>query len=72
VCRRNAGGEQTKEIYDNVQRDKDRTFAAIILSAALSAVTASYAGAVREQARSSGTGVPAYDRDGGIVSSNWH
>jgi hypothetical protein len=46
--------------------------AAIILSAALSAVTASYAGAVREQARSSGTGVPAYDRDGGIVSSNWH
>ena len=49
--------------------------AAIILSTALSALTAANAGGVtREQARnapSSGTGVANYDRDGGIVSGNW-
>jgi hypothetical protein len=28
-------------------------------------------GATREQAASSGTGIAAYDRDGGIVSSQW-
>ena len=45
--------------------------AAIILSTAFSALAASNAGATREQAQSSGTGVPAYDRDGGIVSGQW-
>jgi hypothetical protein len=45
--------------------------AAIILSTAFSALTAANAGAIREQAASSGTGVPAYDRDGGIVSGNY-
>jgi hypothetical protein len=44
--------------------------AAIILSTAFSALTAANAGAAREQ--SSGTGVPAYDRDGGIVSGHWN
>jgi hypothetical protein len=44
--------------------------AAIILSTAFSALAASNAGATREQAASSGTGVAAYDRDGGIVSCN--
>ena len=44
---------------------------AIILSTALSALTAANAGASREQAASSGTGVAAYDRYGGIVSGNW-
>jgi hypothetical protein len=42
--------------------------AAIILSTAVSALAA---GATREQAASSGTGVAAYDRYGGIVSGNW-
>jgi hypothetical protein len=46
--------------------------AAIILSAAFSTLTASNAGAFREQAASSGTGVAAYDRYGGIVSGQWH
>ena len=46
-------------------------FTAIILSTALSALTAANAGASREQAASSGTGVAAYDRYGGIVSGNW-
>lgn len=41
--------------------------AAIILSTAFSVLTAANAGASREQA--SGTGMAAYDRDGGIVSS---
>ena len=45
--------------------------AAIILSTAFSALAASKAGATREQAASSGTGVAAYDRSGGIVSGNW-
>jgi hypothetical protein len=45
--------------------------AAIILSTAFSALTAANAGATREQAASSGTGVAAYDRGGGIVSGHW-
>ena len=45
--------------------------AAIILSTAFSALAASNAGATREQAASSGTGVPAYDRCGSIVSGRW-
>ena len=45
--------------------------AAIILSTGFSALTAANAGTTREQAASSGTGVPAYDRDGGIVSGNY-
>ena len=44
---------------------------AIILSTAFSVLTAANAGA-REQALSSGTGVAAYGRDGGIVSGNWY
>ena len=49
--------------------------APIILSTAFSALTVANAGVTREQARnaaSSGTGVTNYDRDGGIVSGNWH
>jgi hypothetical protein len=46
--------------------------AAIILSTAFSALAAGKAGATREQAASSGTGVAAYDRYGGIVSGHWH
>jgi hypothetical protein len=42
--------------------------AAIILSTALSALTAASAGVTREQAGSSGTGMAGYDRHGGIVS----
>ena len=45
--------------------------AAIILSAAFSALTAANAGVAREQAAGSGTGVPAYDRNGGIVSGSY-
>ena len=45
--------------------------AAIILSTAFSALTAANAGASREQAASSGTGVASYDRYGGIVSGKW-
>jgi hypothetical protein len=45
--------------------------AAIILSTAFSALAASKPGATREQAASSGTGVAAYDRSGGIVSGDW-
>ena len=46
--------------------------AAIILSTAFSALTAANAGFTREQAVSQGgTGVAAYDHDGGIVSSHW-
>jgi hypothetical protein len=45
--------------------------AAIILGTAFSALAASNAGASREQAASSGTGVAAYDRSGGIVSGHW-
>jgi hypothetical protein len=45
---------------------------AIILGTAFSAMAASNPGATREQAASSGTGVAAYDRYGGIVSGNWH
>jgi hypothetical protein len=46
--------------------------AAIILSTAFSALAASNAGATREQAASSGTGVAAYDRYGGVVSGHWN
>ena len=45
--------------------------AAIILSTAFSALTAANAGPSREQAASSGSGVAAYGRDGGIVSGQW-
>ena len=46
--------------------------AAIILSTAFSALTAANAGAAREQAyHNGGAGVPAYDRDGGIVSGSY-
>ena len=45
---------------------------AIIVCTALSALTAANAGFTREQAVSQGgTGVAAYDHDGGIVSSHW-
>jgi hypothetical protein len=44
--------------------------AAIILSTAFSVMTAANAAATREQA--SGTGVPAYGRDGGIVSGRYN
>ncbi|HTG52828.1 MAG TPA: hypothetical protein VMA33_08225 [Candidatus Tectomicrobia bacterium] len=46
--------------------------AAIVLSTAFSVMTAANAGATREQAASSGTGVAAYGRDGGIVSGQWN
>jgi hypothetical protein len=46
--------------------------AAIILGTAFSALTTANAGVTREQAASSGTGIAAYARDGGIVSSQWH
>ena len=45
--------------------------AAIILSTAFAALTAANAGATREQGASSGSGVPAYDRHGGIVSGKY-
>jgi hypothetical protein len=46
--------------------------AVIILSTAFSALTAANAAATREQAaHTGGTGVPAYDQDGGIVSGNY-
>jgi hypothetical protein len=45
--------------------------AAIILSTAFSALAEGKPGATREQAASSGTGVAAYDRSGGIVSGDW-
>ncbi len=45
--------------------------AAIILSTAFSTLAAANAGATREQAASSGTGVAAYDGHGGIVSGRW-
>jgi len=44
---------------------------AIILSTVFSALAAINPGATREQAASSGTGMAAYDRYGGIVSSHW-
>jgi hypothetical protein len=47
--------------------------AAIILSTAFSALTAANASASREQALGQGgTGAACYDRDGGIVSCNFH
>ena len=46
--------------------------AAIILSAAFSVLSPASAGNSREQGASSGTGVPAYGRDGGIVSGRWN
>jgi hypothetical protein len=45
--------------------------ATLILSTAFSALAASKTGATREQGASSGTGVAAYDRYGGVVSGNW-
>jgi hypothetical protein len=46
---------------------------AIIASTAFSALTTANAGATREQAaHSGGSGVPAYDSDGGIVSGHYH
>lgn len=44
--------------------------AAIILGTVFSVLTAANAGATREQAASSGTGVAAYAAGGGIVSSH--
>jgi hypothetical protein len=44
--------------------------AAIILGTVFSVLTAANAGATREQAASSGTGVAAYAADGGIVLSH--
>ncbi len=44
--------------------------AAIILSTAFAALAAN-AGATREQAASSGTGVAAYDGHGGVVAGRW-
>jgi len=46
--------------------------AAIILSAAFSALTAANAGTITAQARNAASsGVAAYDQYGGIVSGNW-
>ena len=45
--------------------------AALILSTTFSALAESKAGATREQGASSGTGVAAYDRHGGVVSGDW-
>jgi len=71
VCRRSAGGEQTQEIGQMSSLTKIALSAAIILSTALSVLTAANAGATREQAAGSGTGVPAYDRHGGIISGDY-
>ena len=46
--------------------------AAIILSTAFSALTAANAGVTREQGAVTGTGVAAYDRDGGLISGRWN
>ena len=46
--------------------------AAIILSAAFSALTAANAGVTREQARNAPGGVAAYDRDGSVVEGHWY
>jgi len=63
------GGEQTKETGQMSNMTKIALAAAIILSTAFSALTAANAGVTREQANhTGGAGVPAYDRDGGIVS----
>ena len=46
--------------------------AAIILSAAFSALTAANAGTITSQARNAaGSGVTAYDRDGSVVVGHW-
>jgi hypothetical protein len=71
VCRRSADGEPSKEIGQMSNLTKIALSTAIILSTAFSVLTAANAGATREQAASSGTGMAAYDRDGGIVSSQW-
>jgi len=47
--------------------------AAIILSAAFSALTAANAGTITQQARNAASsGVAAYDRDGSVVEGNWY
>ena len=47
--------------------------AAIILSAAFSALTAANAGTITQQARNAASsGVAAYDRDGSVVTGNWY
>lgn len=45
--------------------------AAIVASAAFSALTTASAGVAREQAASSGTGEACYDTDGGTVACRW-
>ena len=47
--------------------------AAIILSAAFSALTAANAGAITQQARNAASsGVAAYASDGSVVTGNWY
>ena len=47
--------------------------AAIILSAAFSALAAANAGTITEQARNAASsGVAAYTRDGSVVTGNWY
>ena len=47
--------------------------AAIILSAAFSALTAANAGTITQQARNAASsGVAAYDRDGSVVEGHWY
>jgi hypothetical protein len=47
--------------------------AAIILSAAFSALSAANAGAISQQARNvASSGVAAYDRDGSVVEGHWY
>ena len=46
--------------------------AAIILSAAFSALTAANAGTITSQARNAAGGVAAYDRDGSVVEGHWY
>jgi uncharacterized membrane protein YdfJ with MMPL/SSD domain len=67
--RRNAANNEGDRTMSNVK--KITLSAAIILTTAFSALTAANAGVTREQGASSGTGVAAYDHDGGIVSSQW-
>jgi uncharacterized membrane protein YdfJ with MMPL/SSD domain len=47
--------------------------AAIILSAAFSALTAANAGTITQQARNAASsGVAAYDRDGSVAEGHWY
>jgi hypothetical protein len=72
TCRRAAlGGEQNEGDTTMSNAAKIVLSGALILSTTFSALAASKPGATREQGASSGTGVAAYDRNGGVVSGNW-